>query len=332
VTAPPLAIIITAWNQLEKTLACLESVVAQTYPHFQLILVDNGSTADFGAKIAACFPAVTLIRNKTNLGFAGGYNMGLRAALSGESEFFFLLNNDTLLAPDCLEHLVTCLQTRSDVGAVTAKLYYAHTYERETQRIWSVGNRLHPLWLERTNGGDDQLDDGRWESVLEIDFVPFCGVLLRREVIEQVGLLDEQFFLYYEDMDYCLRLRRAGFQLLLCPAAKIWHDVSTSSGGRDSPLKRYWLAQSSGRYFRKHGRGWRMLLILPFRLGSALKTSAGYLRRHRWQLLRAHWNGLLTGWWTGQAVAPPPAWLTRSLDRLYSPENRTRMNTDEHGT
>jgi GT2 family glycosyltransferase len=331
VVNPSVAIIITAWNQLEKTLACLESVVAQTYPHLQVILVDNGSAADFGATIAASFPAVTLIRNETNLGFAGGYNTGLRRALAEDSQLFFLLNNDTLLAPDCLAQLVTCLQSQPDAGMATAKLYYAHRYGDETPRIWSVGNRLHPLLLERTQGGDDQLDLGQWETVQKIDFAPFCGLLLRRKVVERVGWLDEQFFLYYEDMDYCLRVREAGFRLLLCPAARIWHDVSTSSGGRDSPLKRYWLAQSSGRYFRKHGWGWRMLFILPFRLGSALKTSGSYLRHRRWQLLQAYWSGLITGWRTGRSTTPPPAWLTRRLDRPLSSENRARIDTGEQG-
>lgn len=330
VTEPSVAVIITAWNQLEKTLACLETVTAQTYPHFQIIVVDNGSAADFAPQVAAYFPAVTILRNETNLGFAGGYNTGLRQALREHYRFLFLLNNDTLLAPDCLEQLVVCLAERADVGAVTAKIYYNEVSGVDgdndardsgesryrvggvAQRIWSVGNGLHPLLLERVKGGDDQLDVGQWANVQEIHFAPFCGILLRREVIERVGLLDELFFLYYEDMDYCLRLREAGLRMLLCPAAHIWHDVSTSSGGRDSPLKRYWLAQSSGRYFGKHGRGWRMLFILPFRLGSAFKISVAYIRHGRWRLLAAHWVGLVIGWGTGRSITPPPVWLTRS--------------------
>lgn len=304
-TAPLVTIIITAWNQVEKTLACLETVAAQTYPRVCVYLVDNGSAADFATRIGHRFPAISMIRNEVNLGFAGGYNTGLREALAGDGRFFLLLNNDTLLAPDCLAHLVACLQAREDVAAATAKIYY----HDEPQRIWSVGNGLHPVLLERTNGGDDQIDQGQWAAVQEINFAPFCGILLRREAVEQVGLLDELFFLYYEDMDYCLRLQTAGWRMLLCPNAHIWHDVSTSSGGPDSPLRRYWLAQSSGRYFRKHGRGWRMLFILPFRLGSALKSSFHYLRHGRWQLLRAYWHGLLIGWRTGRSNTPPPAWL-----------------------
>lgn len=302
---PPVAVIITAWNQVEKTLACLESVAAQTYPRFRIIVVDNGSAADFARQVMAKFPDVMLLRNETNLGFAGGYNSGIRQALQADDPYFLLLNNDTLLAPDCLANLVGCLEAKQAAAAATAKIYYHH----EPQRIWSVGNGLHFVLLERTDGGDDQIDQGQWAAVQEIGFAPFCGILLRREAVKQVGLLDELFFLYYEDMDYSLRLREAGWRMVLCPNAHIWHDVSTSSGGPDSPLKRYWLAQSSGRFFRKHGRGWRMLLVFPFRLGSALKISGGYVRRRRWQLLRAHWSGLLIGWRTGRSTTPPPAWL-----------------------
>lgn len=315
---PSVVVIITAWNQVEKTLACLERVVAQTYPHFRTIVVDNGSAADFARQVIAQFPNVALLRNETNLGFAGGYNRGIKQALQGEERYFLLLNNDTLLAPNCLAHLVGCLEAKRAAAAATAKIYYHH----EPQRIWSVGNGLHPILLERTDGGDDQIDQGQWAAVQEIGFAPFCGILLRREAIEQVGLLDELFFLYYEDMDYCLRLREAGLSIVLCPNAHIWHDVSTSSGGPDSPLKRYWLAQSSGRYFRKHGRGWRMLFIFPFRLGSALKITMAYLRRRRWQSLRAHWAGLLIGWRTGRSTTPPPAWL-------LAPGMQDR--TDRHG-
>jgi GT2 family glycosyltransferase len=120
-----------------------------------------------------------------------------------------------------------------------------------------------------------------------------------------VGLLDEGYFLYYEDMDYCRRARTAGWRIRLQPDAHVRHDVSASSGGRDSPPERYWMAQSSGRYFRTHGRGPRILLIVPFRLGSALKMTARLLTQGKRDSLRAYWRGLLIGWRTGRATTPP---------------------------
>ncbi len=305
-TNPAVCVIITAWNEVEKTLACLETAVDQTYPNYTILLVDNGSQQPLIQAVVDQFPQVETLRNERNLGFAGGYNQGLLHALLDDFDLFFLLNNDTLLAPDCLEALVAEYLAAPDVGLVTAKIYYA----AEPKRIWTVGNALSPWVLDIKGGGDKQIDTGQWENPRDIDFVPFCSVLLSRTVLEDVGLLDEDFFLYYEDMDYCRRARLAGFRLRYAPRAKLWHLVSASSGGRDSPLERYWMAQSSGRYFRKHGRGWHLLLIIPFRLASALKMTLHLLFKRRGRALVAYWLGLLRGWSNGRAITPPPEWVT----------------------
>ena len=290
-SSPPVTIIIVAWNQLDKTLACLEAVAAGDYTDTRVLLVDNGSQPPLTEAIQARFPAVGVLRLPRNVGFAGGYNAGLRHALNGAAGLFLLLNNDTLPAPDALRYLVSCLHNAPDVGLVTAKIYYA----AEPSRIWTVGANLN-VFLDLKDGGQGQIDAGQWAAPRDMDFAPFCAVLLRREVIEQVGLLDEGFFLYYEDMDYCRRMRRAGWRLRLCPQAQVRHDVSASSGGRDSPMERYYMAASSGRYFRKHGRGPRMLLIVPFRLFSALKMTVRLLAAGKRDALRAYWRGLRAGW------------------------------------
>lgn len=304
----PVCVVIAAWNQIDKTLACLETVAAQQYPDCALVLVDNGSEQSFQEILAHEYPQVKVLTNSRNLGFAGGYNTGLSYGLSQGYELFFLLNNDTLLAPDCLRRLVEGIDSEPDIGLVTAKIYYAS----DRRRIWTVGNLLRPWLLEVRNGGEKEVDQGQWDQVRPIDFAPFCGVLLKRNLLERVGLLDEDYFLYYEDMDYCRRARQAGFELRLVPSAKIWHAVSTSSGGRDSPVERYWMAQSSGRYFRKHGFNWRIPFILSYRLASAAKMTARLLGKGRTRALLAYWLGLMIGWGTGRSTTPPPAWLVRS--------------------
>jgi len=296
---PPVTVIIVAWNQLEKTLACLETVAALDYPNDHTLLVDNGSEPPLSEAIAARFPGVETLRLPANRGFAGGYNAGLRHALKAGGRYFLLLNNDTLLEPDALARLVAALEASADVGLATAKIYYA----AEPQRIWTVGANLN-VFLDLKDGGAGQLDTGQWDAPRDVDFAPFCALLIRRETLEQVGLLDEAFFLYYEDMDYCRRARAAGWRIRLCPEARVLHDVSASSGGRDSPMERYWMAQSSGRYFRKHGRGPRLFLIIPFRLASALKMTARLLLAGKPDALRAYWRGLVIGWRTGRATTP----------------------------
>jgi len=210
-----------------------------------------------------------------------------------------LLNNDTLAAPDALDHLVAALDAAPDTGLITAKIYYAN----EPRRIWTVGANLNVV-LDLKDNGQNEIDAGQWDAPRDVDFAPFCAILVRRAVFEQVGLLDEAYFLYYEDMDYCRRARLAGWRIRLSPDAHVLHAVSASSGGAETPVKRYWLAQSSGRYFRKHGRGPRMLLIVPFRLASAIKISLRLLKSGRRDTLRAYWAGLLIGWRTGCATTP----------------------------
>jgi GT2 family glycosyltransferase len=306
--AADITIVIVAWNQVQKTLDCLTTVAALDPPPGRVLLVDNGSDPPLAAAAGGRFPTVTVLRLPDNRGFAGGYNAGIRAALDDGAAAVLLLNNDTLVAPDALDRLADEMATADDVGLVTAKI----TYAADPQRIWTVGANLN-VFLDLKDGGQGQLDSGQWAAPRDVDFAPFCAILVRRAVFASVGLLDEAFFLYYEDMDYCRRARRAGWRVRLCPAAGVRHDVSASSGGRDSPLERYWMAQSSGRYFRKHGRGPRLLLIVPFRLASALKTSLRLLLAGKPAALRAYWAGLWAGWRTGRATTPPPAWLRAAL-------------------
>jgi GT2 family glycosyltransferase len=294
-SSPSVTIIIVAWNQLEKTLACLETVAALDYPNFRVLLVDNGSQPPLAEAVAARFPTVETSRLPDNLGFAGGYNAGLRQAMAGNSQYFLLLNNDTLVEPDALTHLVAEIESAADVGLATAKIYYA----AQPDRIWTVGANLN-VFLDLKDGGREQIDAGQWATPRDVDFAPFCAILIRREVIAAVGLLDEAFFLYYEDMDYCRRARAAGWRIRLAPDAHVRHDVSASSGGRDSPMERYYMAESGGRYFRKHGRGPRLLLIVPFRLLSALKMTARLLLAGKRDALRAYWLGLRAGWLNDQ--------------------------------
>ena len=301
----PVCVISAAWNQAAKTLECLQSVYAQNYPAYDVILVDNGSEDNVATLASNEYPNVEIISLPQNQGFARGFNRGLSRALEREYAYIFLINNDTILAPDCLTTLVGFAESRPNAGLLTAKIYYA--YDRK--RIWSVGGRLHPRTLEIVAKGDDQLDEGQWDQATEVDFAPLCGVLLTQNMLETVGLLDEQFFVYYEDMDFCYRVRQAGYELWMIPEARIWHAVSTSSGGRDSPSERYWMAQGSGRYFRKYGKGGKLLLIFPFRLASALKTTVQLLLRSQARAAAAYWLGLIYGWTSGRATKPPPAWV-----------------------
>jgi GT2 family glycosyltransferase len=145
--------------------------------------------------------------------------------------------------------------------------------------------------------GNGETDRGQWRTPLERDFLTGCAVLLRREMLDDIGLFDEDTFspAYYEDSDLCWRARAAGWRLIMAPAAHLWHRGVGSSGGAGSPRERYLMARNSVRFFRKHVRGWRWLIVLPYRLGSALRTTATLLGNGQWPSVRAYWRGLRDG-------------------------------------
>ncbi len=284
----PLVYILTLnWNRRDDTLTCLESLEQLTYPNKHLISIDNGSTDGSPEKIAKHFPQVEQLINTSNLGFAGGFNVGLRHALQQDAKFVFIINNDTTIAPDALEYLIAAGQPR-DVGALAPIIYYASS----PAKIWSAGANRNSITLEiKDNHGRGQV----FKQSTEREFLSGCGLLLKRSVLEQVGLFDERFFVYYEDSDYSLRLQKAGYQLLVVPQAKMWHKVSQSSEGSDSPNERYWMGKSSVLFYRKHSRGLQRWAVFLWRAGSAIKTTIRLLWRGKLKATRAYLRGLWHG-------------------------------------
>ena len=151
------------------------------------------------------------------------------------------------------------------------------------------------MTLEIRGNRCGQPGDVLGDEPFEVDFVTACGMLLCRDCLETVGLFDERFFMYYEDSDYCLRARRAGHRAIIVPRAHMWHKVAVSSGGDNSPGERYLMALSSVLFFKKNIRGWRWLIVAPFRTASALRTSIRLVMTGRRQAMQSYWRGLRDG-------------------------------------
>jgi GT2 family glycosyltransferase len=282
----PLVVILTLnWNRQADTLAFLASCAALRYAHVQTIVVDNGSSDGSPAAIAAQFPQVIQLRNTQNLGFAAGMNVGLRYAMHLGAAYVFLANNDTLLASDALDLLVATAETHQ-AALVAPAIYYADA----PSELWWLGGMLRPLLLEV-----HKFTQVPSRQPFRADFVTGCGVLISRATLEQVGLFDERFFMYYEDSDYCLRVQRAGGRTLVDPRAVMYHKVAQSSGGSDSPNERYQMGRSSVQYFRKHARLWQWPLIGLYRTGSAVRTLWRLVRRRRLNAATAYLRGLRDG-------------------------------------
>jgi GT2 family glycosyltransferase len=229
---PRVGIVVLNWNQPTDTLACLESLRHVSYPAYQVILVDNGSTDGSPALVRERHPDVTLIQNPTNLGFAGGNNVGIARALRDEADYVMLLNNDTELAPEMLRTLVDVAEGDPTIGVVGPKIYY---YD-EASVIWSAGGGVDKLgqpWHYQA----DQVDDGSRQHNEDVDYVTGCAILVKRGVIDAIGALDERFFIYFEETEWCARARRAGYRVVYVPSARMWHKIQPTA----RPLSRRYL-------------------------------------------------------------------------------------------
>ncbi len=281
-------VIILNWNRPKDTVTCLNSLHSAGILSTNIVVVDNASIDDSVEIIQDKFPNITVIQAECNLGFAGGINLGTRQALSDGADYVLWLNNDTIVDSEMFNQLFR--HTTPDVGALAPAIFYAD----QPEQIWSIGGGINWWLLEATgNHGRNQIIP---KEPIERDFLSGCALLVRRDVIEKVGFLDERFFMYYEDLDFCLRVRQAGYRLLLVPRARLWHKVSRSSGGAESPQERFYMALSSGLYFRKHLDVGRVWLIVPYRFLSAMRWTFRLGFHRRWAALKSYWRGLIVGW------------------------------------
>lgn len=220
-TDPLVVIILVNWNGRPDTLACLASLRAVTYRRKRVLVVDNGSSDGSAAAIRAEYPEVLLIESPTNLGYVGGNNLGLRRAHELKAEYALLLNNDTVVAPDFLERMIR-VAVEPTVGMVSPMIYYATLPET----LWSAGGKVDWTRGHTQMVGEDQIDNGQFGAEpYETDFVSGCALLIRLAVVDQIGPLDERFFAYYEDAEWGVRARRAGYRVVNVPGAKVWHKI-----------------------------------------------------------------------------------------------------------
>ncbi len=247
------AIIILNWNNANDTLACLGSVMAVDYPAIEVTVVDNGSSDDSVARIRAGFPQVRLLETGSNLGYAGGNNFGIRQVLTEGIEFICILNNDTTVEPDFLVPLLTVLQQRS-TGVVTPLV-------AEHESVWALGLKVNRRTsvVSREHAGEP-LAVWRGRPAFEVEVASGAAMLVKRTVYERAGLMDERFFLYFEEADWCLHLKRLGFPIFAVPESVVHHKVSATLG-QASPLVDYYMTRNNLFFVRRHWTGFHRRLL-----------------------------------------------------------------------
>jgi GT2 family glycosyltransferase len=220
--------IVLSWNGREDTLRCLESLSRVEHPGLGIVCVDNGSSDGSQQAVRERFPHVTLIEAGANLGYSGGNNLGIRHALEHGARWIALVNNDATVAPDFVAGFEAAARERPGAGILAGKVYFA----ARPSTIWFAGQRVSELlgYSGRPRGYGRE-DGPRYERVVATDRAVGALMAISREAIDAVGLLDDELFAYVEDVDWALRVRDAGFEVVFAPRARAWHGVSASTGG-----------------------------------------------------------------------------------------------------
>lgn len=291
---PVVSIIILNWNNAPDTLECLTSVLAQDYPSFSALVVDNGSADDSASVIRSRFPNIPVLETDKNLGYAGGNNLGMRSAFESDAEYALLLNDDTVLDRCMLSRLVETAQADARIGFVGPMVYSA----AQPEHIQSAGGKIDRFWIA-THRGFREADAGQFSEPAEVDWLVGCAIMVKRQVVERIGDLDVRFFSYVEELDWCVRARRAGYRIVHVPAARLWHKRTARFDG-PAPYVTYYMYRNQLLLLSKHKAGLLPQLVNSIRTA---RTLASWSLRPKWRSKRVHRDAILravSDYWRGR--------------------------------
>lgn len=292
------------FNGKKNTLECIESLKKIDSSKFNLniIVVDNGSIEDFFLKGGKWGNTnLEIIRNEKNLGFSGGQNVGIKHALKNGADCVLILNNDTYVDKNFLDELLRVSQSYETSGILVPKIYFAphfefhknkYTQEEQGRVFWYAGGKMDWDNVIGHHRGVDEVDKGQYEKIEETELATGCCMLIKKEVLEDIGLFDDKFYLYYEDADLSMRASRIGFKIFYVPSSIIWHKNAGSAGGSGSKLQDYYITRNRLLFGMRYapirarialfkeslkilstGRYWQRRGVLDFYLGKLGKGS-----------------------------------------------------------
>ena len=255
---PLVGVVVVNWNGIPQSRRCLASLLGSDWQHLRLCLVDNGSTDGSAAALQGEFPSVDVLALPANLGYWAACNAGITWAMGAGLDYVLLLNNDTTIDPAAIRLLAdrtAQLQSSGTDAILAPKILYASA----PSTVWSAGGLLRRPWLEREHVGMGD-EDGLDCTPRQVTWASGCALFFPLAVADAVGPFDERYFLYLEDVDWCLRARQAGVPIWFVPEARLWHDVSLSVRKVDSRATRYYHARNYFMLARSHcgpvGRAW----------------------------------------------------------------------------
>ena len=243
------------FNGKKNTIECLDAIDAIRIKNFRLnvVVIDNASKIEFSLnKRFRNFP-FKLIRNKENLGFAEGNNVGIRYALEHGADYVLVLNNDTLVEENLIEELLKVANIYENIGILAPKIYFASGFEFHKNRysnkdlgkvFWYAGGESDWKNVIGHHRGVDEVDHGQYDKIMETQFASGCCMFIKKAVFDKVGLFDNKYFLYYEDADFSERVKKANYKIVYVPKAILWHKNAGSAGGSGSKLQDYYITRN----------------------------------------------------------------------------------------
>jgi len=275
------------WNRAEDTLECVRSLKQQSQALHKIIVIDNGSNKEPSFISINPFEDVEIIEMGANLGFGAGANTGIKRALSLGANYFLVINNDTIAD----FHMVAELLHSSHAQGfeISAPLIY---YYEPADQIWSSGGNICPL-IGLPLDAHNRKNTPRVAT--RRSFLTGCCLLFSRKAIEQTGLFDEGFFMYYEDLELMARATAANVPMGVISSAKLWHKEAQSSGGYLNPKERYWSARSLMRYSKRATKWWNAIPLWSHRVISMGLWTLRLAFKSKPEALKAYWQGIRDG-------------------------------------
>jgi GT2 family glycosyltransferase len=288
---PSVVVLVVSYNGRADLLECLASVRRQRYANYRVLVVDNGSTDGTGEAVRDAHPDVEVLRVEPNDGLAKGFNAGIARALELRARYVLFLNDDVVIARDFIEQAVATAVTEPRAASVTGPVFY---YD-EPERLWYGGAEVSWPLGKTYHRGRQVFWGPAFREPRKLGYAAACAALYNVEALKAVGGWDERYFLVFEDSDWSVRARRAGWHHRYVPGPKAWHKVSASYGGEKAPLYLYFLFRNNIRFMRKYARPWHWpTFVLFFAAESLARYSiTGLLSPRRWTIERAIWLGLL---------------------------------------
>lgn len=285
---PFISIVTVNYRQAKATCELLKSIQKNSYQNLEVIVVDNGSLEDNSRVFGRAYPGVIVIRSIENLGFAGGNNLGIEQT---SGEFVFFVNNDTVFTDGLIEHLLEAFE-RPEVGMVSPKIKY---FDQPDTIQYAGFTSINKFTGRNELVGKGEKDEGQHDVAKAVPYGHGAAMMVRKSVIQTVGMMSEDYFLYYEELDWCEQIRRAGFTIFFEPKAVIFHKESLAVG-KESPLKVFYQNRNRIWYMKRNNQGMNLVFFFLFLLFITVPVhTISYIFRNKLDLFVAFYRGIMEG-------------------------------------